>query len=481
MAYSYLSLRVVEKNEFDRKWNALLQELSRRTITATTPLMIQDGISGGLNISMIKQLSSGGGGTSQTLDLPFLTSIITLPDDGGFRARVIGGFVYQSASAHTSSKTTLEWTHVNTTYPSEDGGTGPWDYGLANGDNWIYLPKELLGENPTSETPPGAVWTDTESDTYKGVTLAYIYVTPATYSGGVLTVPASADITLYHVGNVFMDNNFNIRSSGSIVGYHAEITSPETSADIAFKAIAGADPILTFFKNGTTTNGTFNAIKADYIGMQTDKTTGLEVSLARTAGNAPYSSLKPAYLEMSGTSISKITADATTTTGKIEIDGTSGASAFMECGTDCEISMSKTSGDSIVATVSSDAQLLMTDHSGAEIALSTGPTHSTLQVTDDGDKTVTLTGNGSVMADAAGDGSNYFEAVGGNLSGKYSGNTFSIQQLSFLDASGNPKKAYFYCTTPTDDTDSGVLSPQSVHVCVSGTDKTMTVAGTTPA
>lgn len=55
MARSYLSLRVVENSEQARMWNLLLAELERRTIRVTTPLLLQEGISGGSMLSIVRQ------------------------------------------------------------------------------------------------------------------------------------------------------------------------------------------------------------------------------------------------------------------------------------------------------------------------------------------------------------------------------------------------------------------------------------------
>ena len=59
MAFSYLSLRVVERDETSRKWNMLLQELQRRTITVTSPLLLSDGQSGGINLSILRTHAVG--------------------------------------------------------------------------------------------------------------------------------------------------------------------------------------------------------------------------------------------------------------------------------------------------------------------------------------------------------------------------------------------------------------------------------------
>jgi len=69
MAFSYLSLRVVENSDFARTWNKLLTELERRTIRVTSPLLLQEGITGGSMISIIRGSLGGigGGSTPETL------------------------------------------------------------------------------------------------------------------------------------------------------------------------------------------------------------------------------------------------------------------------------------------------------------------------------------------------------------------------------------------------------------------------------
>jgi hypothetical protein len=84
MAFSYLSLRVVENSEQARLWNKLLQELERRTLRVTTPLMIQEGISGGSMLSIIRPLPGGGGGAAETF---------TCSQSGALEVTVKGGTV----------------------------------------------------------------------------------------------------------------------------------------------------------------------------------------------------------------------------------------------------------------------------------------------------------------------------------------------------------------------------------------------------
>ena len=449
--------------------------------------------------------------------LPFQVSIVSAPSDsgGGPRARIYGGWVYQSTSAHGSAKTTLEWIHIPTSYPPEEGGDGPWDTDLGDGDNWVYLSNKLLGENPTSMDPPMASWTDTEADTFKGVALAYISVD---------ITDETQDLFQYHIGNVFVDNNFNLRSSGSLVGYKAELEegTSETAADLAFKMIAGADPILTLFKGIDSL--TWNAIKADYIGMITDGSVGPEVALSRTSGR--YLSLKPAYVEMqndAGTKRVVVNSDGDTEVSLSHTSGkyTSVKAAYIESQNDAgtqkvvintavgpEVSLSRTSGKytSIKAayiemqndaatkkcTIEVDTEALIyllgvnpklrlqgdTDWLEAasnQFSMGHSPAiyfEEGVRINSDGDvalgkSPIQLTFDPSGVLKVAKT-VGFFQADGGDLTGQSGdgADNYSLQEITYLDKDGNAKKVKGYFSAPEDATG---VTKEDISVCVDGT------------
>ena len=407
-----------------------------------------------------------------------------------FRVRVEGGFVFQSASAHTSAKTTLEWTQVKTSVPAEEGGEGPWDFSLGHGDNWIYLSAPLLGENPTSMDPPAASWTAMEADTFKGITLAYVYVDD---DGGVNVYP-------YHVGNVFVDNNFNLRSSGSLVGYHAELEpgESETAMDLAFKLIAGVDPIFTLFKGND--NGTYNAIKADYIGMMTDGTVGPEVALSRTSGR--YLSLKPGYIESKDDAAAKIVVIEALSGPEIALSRTSGKylslkPAYLEAKNDAATRILTievdTEGKIYLLSANPKLQLEGTsdwlEAAASYLQMGQGALGFGEKVILNSDGTLCLQlspGSGSKLtySPTTGlligiSGGAWFQAIGGDLTGKDGdGKDYSLQEITYLDKDGNPKKVKGYFSAP-EAAESG-LAPRSVMVCVDNVRKSMSVLGSEP-
>ena len=426
--------------------------------------------------------------------LPFEVEIVMAPDDsgGGPRARIHGGWVYQSTSAHGSAKTTLKWIRIPTSYPPEEGGDGPWDTDLADGDNWIYLSNKLLGENPTTMDPPMASWTDTEADTFKGVALAYVSVD---------ITAETQDLFQYHIGNVFVDNNFNLRSSGSLVGYKAELApdTSETPADLAFKMIAGADPILTLFKG--VANLTWNAIKADYIGMITDGAVGPEVAMSRTSGR--YTSVKPAYVEMqSDDAAKKVVVDANGATPEVSLTKTSGKyltlkPAYIESQNDAGTRKVTIEVDTLARIyllgVNAKLQLegstdwleagdnMLTMGHGAlsaservrltslgELTLGASP----LQLTYD-----PASGVFKVKKTVG-----YFQADGGALTGlsEDGADVYSLQEITYLDKDGVAKKVkgYFAASTAAD---SPTIAKRSVTVCVNNVRNSMDVLGTEPA
>lgn len=424
--------------------------------------------------------------------LPFEVEVVMAPADsgGGPRARIHGGWVYQSTSAHGSAKTTLEWIHIPTSVPPEEGGDGPWDTDLADGDNWIYLSNKLLGENPTSMDPPMASWTDTEADTFKGVALAYISVD---------ITDETQDLFQYHIGNVFVDNNFNLRSSGSLVGYKAELEdgASETPADLAFKMIAGADPILTLFKG--IDNLTWNAIKADYIGMITDGSVGPEVALSRTSGR--YTSVKPAYVEMqndAGTKKVVVNSDGDTEVSLSHTSGkyTSVKAAYIEMQNDaatkkCTIEVDTEAliyllGLTPKLQLQGDADWL--DAASNQFSMGHSPAISFeegVRINSDGDvafgkSPIQLTFDPAGVLKVAKT-VGFFQADGGDLTGQSGdgADNYSLQEITYLDKDGNPKKVKGYFTAPTADTSS--LGLRSVTVCDGENTKSMSVLGTEPS
>ena len=423
--------------------------------------------------------------------LPFQVSIVSAPNNGGPRARIQGGWIYQSASAHGSAKTTLEWIHIPTSYPPEEGGDGPWDTDLADGDNWIFLSNQLLGENPTSMDPPSATWTATEADTFKGVTLAYIFVDLAS---------ATVTVSQYHVGNVFVDNCFNLRSTGALVGYHAELEpgQSESALDLAFKMVAGADPILTLFKGQN--NGTWTAVKADYLGMLTDGNVGPEVALSRTSGR--YTSVKPAYVEMqndAGTKKVVINSDGDTEVSLSHTSGkyTSVKAAYIEAKNNAgtRILTIEVDSEGKIYLLSANPKLQLEgtsdwlEASASYLQMGQGALSFGEKVILNSDGTLCLQlspGSGSKLTYSPStglfigiNGGAWFQAVGGDLTGKDGDDKeYSLQEITYLDAEGNPKKVKGYFSAP-EPAESG-LSPRSVVVCVNNVRKSMNVLGSEP-
>jgi hypothetical protein len=483
---------VTDNPEVTERLNALMeavQALARGDNLATGGIVRK--VAGGSGVVLTGEVPAAL--TIHPRPLPFQVSIVSAPSDsgGGPRARINGGWVYQSTSAHGSAKTTLEWIHIPTSVPPEDGGDGPWDTDLADGDNWIFLSNQLLGENPTSMDPPAATWTATEADTFKGVTLAYIFVDLA---------EGTAAVFQYHVGNVFVDNNFNLRSSGSLVGYHAELDpgQSETAMDLAFKLIAGADPIFTLFKGND--NGTYNAIKADYIGMMTDGTVGPEVALSRTSGR--YLSLKPGYLESKDDAAAK----------SVVVEALSGPEVALSCTSGKYLSLkpayieAKNDAATRILTIEVDTEgkiyLLSTNPKlqleGTSDWLEASPTYFMMGegALGFGEKVV-LNSNGTIclqLEPGSGtkltyspttglfigiSGGAWFQAVGGDLTGKDGDDKeYSLQEITYLDKDGNPKKVKGYFSAP-EAAESG-LSPRSVVVCVDNVRKSMNVLGSEP-
>lgn len=423
--------------------------------------------------------------------LPFDVYATDGTEEDPFRVRVEGGFVFHSVSAHASAKTTLEWTQVKTTVPVEDGGDGPWDISLAFGDNWIYLSPALLGENPTSMDPPAASWTATEADTFKGITLAYVYVDN---DGAVQVFPQ-------HVGNVFVDNNFNLRSSGSLVGYHAELEpgQSETAMDLAFKLIAGADPIFTLFKGND--NGTYNAIKADYLGMMTDGNVGPEVALSRTSGR--YLSLKPGYIESKDDAAAKIVVIEALSGPEVALSRTSGKylslkPAYIEAKNDAATRILTievdTEGKIYLLSANPKLQLEGTsdwlEAAASYLQMGQGALGFGERVILNSDGTLCLQhspGSGSKLtySPTTGlfigiSGGAWFQAVGGDLTGKDGdGKEYSLQEITYLDAEGNPKKlkGYFSAPEPVESS----IGKRNVTVCDGENTKSMSVLGTEPS
>lgn len=384
---------------------------------------------------------------------------------GPFRVRVEGGFIFQSASAHASAKTTLEWTHIPTSIPTDEGGSGPWDIDLAEGDNWIFLSNTLLGENPSSMSPPAASWTTDESETFKGIALAYVYVDEQ----------GAAEVFPYHVGNVFTDICFNLRSSGALVGYHAELApgASETTLDLAFKLIAGADPIFTLFKGND--NGTWTAIKADYIGMRTDGSVGPEVALSRASGR--YSSVKPAYVEMQnddGTQKIVLNADSEI---KIELQGGQpgqGQLVTLKGGPNPEVRVEGPTGQEIV--IRGDRVEMTTGGSERVQLLNDGTL--TLQDQPGGVQKLTYSPASGLFVSVGAD--DWFEARGGALSGQSDEKQYTLREIEFLAPDGSAKKVRGYFAEP-EAVETPAYAAREVRVCVGTERKTMNVLGTEPS
>jgi hypothetical protein len=97
MAYSWLNFRVTENSEFARKWNGMLMEFQRGTLTVCSPLLLSEGISGGRSLSIMRSALGGAGGGSASSVIPFeivQTTVAVNPTPADNKIRVRAGNIY---------------------------------------------------------------------------------------------------------------------------------------------------------------------------------------------------------------------------------------------------------------------------------------------------------------------------------------------------------------------------------------------------
>lgn len=318
----------------ERAWNTLVRAVMACEVTATSPLTLHQNPSGGSVIGIIRQpiFAIGTGGDTQRRSYyPFEVYSVPIderPDPDSMWVRVNQGFIFRSPSDVISSRNSTDYNQISTTYPVADGGSGPFDLEVLEGDNWVYLDGPTLAEYADADTPFAAKITQDFNDTINGIVLAFV---EGILVGPALTVEAYDQ---WYIGDIFMDKKYNLQSNGRLVGYNAQLTSPETGADISVELVAGTDPTLTMTSSDSEStlkadllnivadSGKYTSILAAYEELKNNDGTDIITINCDTSDPAielaaldtgKYTSIKRAYVEMKS--------DDTTQLITIDVDG----------------------------------------------------------------------------------------------------------------------------------------------------------------